>query len=144
MTDERAGPDNAHEIEDEDQEGPEQEAAGPSREAPARGARPGDEGARLLRRVLQLEPSGFRRRPVELLVPHGRPGDRRHGAREGLPLRVAGGALPLARQPGAAATVPGSREVREVRTVRRGDQLRATRRAAARASVYQVQGKGGR
>src|SRR6266568_3844339 len=96
MTDERAVPDNADEIESESDQGPQQEAAGPSREAAAGGARPRDEGARL------------RRRPVELLVPHGGPGDRRHGAREGVPVRLPGGPLPVARQPGAAAAVPGS------------------------------------
>src|SRR2546429_7309182 len=63
MTDERAVRDNADEIKDQsqiqgDQGQPEQEAADPPREAPPRGARPGDEGARLLRRVLQLQPAG--------------------------------------------------------------------------------------
>src|SRR5213592_556668 len=97
MTDERAVRDNADEIQDEsesqgDQGEPEQEAAGPPGEASPRGARSGDEGARLLRRVLQLQPAGVRRRPVELLVPYGGSGHRRHGAREGLPVRLAGGA----------------------------------------------------
>src|SRR3989441_3932630 len=76
MTDERAVPDNADEIESESDQGPQQEAAGPSREAAAGRAWPRDEGARLLRRVLQFEPPGVRRRPVELLVPHGGPGER--------------------------------------------------------------------
>src|SRR2546426_8533011 len=71
MTDERAVRDNADEIQDEsesqgDQGEPEQEAAGPPGEASPRGARSGDEGARLLRRVLQLQPAGVRRRPLEL------------------------------------------------------------------------------
>src|SRR5881296_2515140 len=122
MTDERAVPDNADEIESESHQGPQQETAGPPREAAAGRARPRDEGARLLRRVLQLEPPGLRRRPLELLVPHGGPGDRRHGAREGVPVRLPGGPLPVARQPGAAAAVPGSREIREMRAVRRGDR----------------------
>src|SRR5881296_2824766 len=101
MTDERAVPDNADQIQNEGEQGPQQEAAGASREAPARRARPGDEGARVLRRVLQLEPPGLRRRSLELLVPHGGPGDRRHGAGEGVPVRVAGGPLPLARARGS-------------------------------------------
>src|SRR2546427_4248402 len=101
MTDERAVPDNADEIESESDQGPQQETAGPSREAAAGRAGPRDEGARLLRRVLQLEPPGVRRRPVELLVPHGGPGDRRHGAREGVPVRLPGGPLPVAREPGS-------------------------------------------
>src|SRR5207253_2645943 len=83
LTDERAVRDNADEIQDEsesqgDQGEPEQEAAGPPGEASPRGARSGDEGARLLRRVLQLQPAGVRRRPLELLVPHGGSGHRRH------------------------------------------------------------------
>src|SRR5260370_8565230 len=111
MTDERAVPDNADEIQNEsqsqdDQGQPEQEAAGPPGEASPRGARAGDEGARLLRRVLQLQPAGVRRRPLELLVPHGGSGHRRHGAREGLLVRLAGSALPLAREPGPAPPVP--------------------------------------
>src|SRR6266550_7603657 len=100
MTDERAEPDNADEIENQR---PEQKAARSSREAPDGRARPRDEGAWLLRGVVQLEPPGLGRRPVELLVPHGRPGHRCHGAREGVSLRLAGRALPLAREPGAAA-----------------------------------------
>src|SRR5437764_13788569 len=117
MTDERAVPDNADEIQDEsqsqgDQGRPEQETAGPPREAPPRGARPGDEGARLLRRVLQLEPAGVGRRPLELLVPYGGPGHRRHGARESVPVRLAGGPLSLARQPGPAAAVSDACGVR--------------------------------
>src|SRR2546422_10591258 len=149
MTDERAVPDNADEIEGQsqiqgDQGQPEQEAAGPPREAPPRRARPGDEGARLLRRILQLEPAGVRRGPLELLVSYGRSGHRRHGAREGVPVRLAGGALPLAREPGAAAAVSGAGEIRQVRAVRRGYRLRATRRAAARPAVHQVQSKGRR
>src|SRR6267143_5263532 len=119
MTDERAVRDNADEIEGQsqiqgDQGHSEQEAAGPSREAAPRRARAGDEGARLLRRVLQLEPAGVRRGPLELLVPHGRSRYRRHGAREGVPVRLAGRALPLAREPGAAATVSGAGEIRQV------------------------------
>src|SRR5216683_777623 len=111
MTDERAVRDNADEIQDQsqnqgDQGRPEQETTGPPGEAPPRGARPGDEGARLLRRVLQLEPAGVRWGPLELLVPYGRSGYRRHGAREGVPVRLARGALPLAREPGAAARPP--------------------------------------
>src|SRR5690348_5928976 len=113
MTDERAVRDNADEIESQDDQGwPEQEAAGPPGEATARGARPGDERARLLRRVLQLEPAGVGRRSLELLVPHGGPGDGCHGTRESVPLRLAGGPLPVARQPGPAAAVPGTGEVR--------------------------------
>src|SRR5437763_16923257 len=105
MTDERAVPDNADEIQDEsqsqgDQGRSEQDAAGPPREAPPRGARPGDEGARLLRRVLQFEPAGLRRGPLELLVPHGRSGDGRDGALEGIPVRLAGGPVSVAREPG--------------------------------------------
>src|SRR5437870_11972554 len=100
-TDERAEPDNADEIQTEVFQGPEQETAGPSREAAAGRARARDEGARALRRILQLEPASIRRRPLELLLPHGGPGHRRHGAREGVPVRVAGGPLPLAREPGA-------------------------------------------
>src|SRR2546430_10480487 len=42
------------------------------------------------RRVLQLEPPGVRRRLLELLVPHGRPGYRRDGARKGVPVRLPG------------------------------------------------------
>src|SRR5216683_2038965 len=149
MTDERAVRDNADEIQDQsqnqgDQGRPEQETTGPPGEAPPRGARPGDEGARLLRRVLQLEPAGVRWGPLELLVPYGRSGYRRHGAREGVPVRLARGALPLAREPGAAATVPGAGEIRQVRAVRRRDRLRATRRAAARPPVHQVQSEGRR
>src|SRR5439155_36403 len=129
MTDERAVRDNADEIQDQgqiqgDQGQPEQEAADPPRETPSRGARPGDEGARLLRRVLQLEPAGVRRRPLELLVPYGGSGHRRHGAREGVPVRLAGRALPLAREPGAAAAVSVAGEIRQVRAVRRGDRFR--------------------
>src|SRR2546430_5613050 len=82
--------------------------------ATARGARPGDEGARLLRRVFQLEPAGVGRRPLELLVPYGGPGHRRHGAREGVPVRLAGGPLSVARQPGPAAAVSDAPEVRQV------------------------------
>src|SRR6266850_8398298 len=142
MTDERAVRDNADEIEDEskiqgDQGQPEQEAAGPPREATPRRARPGDEGARLLRRVVQLEPAGVRRGPLELLVPYGRSGHRRHGAREGVPVRLAGRALPLAREPGAAAAVSVPGEIRQVRAVWRRDRLRAARRAAARPAVHQ-------
>src|SRR6266436_2353830 len=149
MTDERAVPDNADEIQDEsqsqgDQGRPEQETTGPPREAPPRGARPGDEGARLLRRVLQLEPAGVRWGPLELLVSYGRSGHRRHGAREGVPVRLSGGALPLAREPGAAAAVSGAGEIRQVRAVRRRDRLRATGRAAARPTVHQVQSEGRR
>src|SRR5216117_1507060 len=113
-------------------------------EASPRGARSGDEGARLLRRVLQLQPAGVRRRPVELLVPYGGSGHRRHGAREGLPVRLAGGALPLAREPGPAAAVPDAGEIRQVRAVRRGDRIRATRSAAPCPAVHQVQGEGRR
>src|SRR6266704_5083092 len=149
MTDERAVRDNADEIQDEgqsqgDQGQPEQEAAGPPGEASPRGARSGDERARLLRRVLQLESAGVRRRPLELLVPHGGSGHRRYGAREGLLVRLAGRALPLAREPGPAAPVPGAGEIRQVRAVRRGDRIRATRRAAPCPAVHQVQGEGRR
>src|SRR6266566_3595349 len=124
MTDERAVRDNADEIQDEgqsqgDQGQLEQEAVGPPGEASPRGARSGDEGARLLRRVLQLEPAGVRRRPLELLVPHGGSGHRRYGAREGLLVRLAGRALPLAREPGPAAAVPGAGEIRQVQGERR-------------------------
>src|SRR3989441_1552744 len=63
-------PINADEIQDQR---PDQEAAATPREAAARGAQPGDEGARLLRRILQRQPPGLRRRSLELLVPHGRP-----------------------------------------------------------------------
>src|SRR2546426_1171260 len=148
MTDERAVRDNADEIQDEsqsqgDQGQPEQEAAGPPGEASPRGARSGDEGARLLRRVLQLQPAGVRRRPLELLVPHGGSGHRRHGAREGLLVRLAGRALPLAREPGLAAAVPGAGEIRQVRAVRRRDRIRANRRAA-RAALHGDLGAPGR
>src|SRR2546425_203856 len=144
MTEEKAGRDNGGENKKQkprpgDQGEPEQEAADAPRETPPRGARPGDEGARLLRRVLQLEPAGVRRRPLELLVPYGGSGHRRHGAREGVPVRLAGRALPLAREPGAAATVSGAGEIRQVRAVRRRDRLRAARRAAPRPAVHQVQ-----
>src|SRR5437867_10629099 len=117
MTDERAVLDNADQIQSEGDQGPQQEAADPSREAPAGRARPGNEGARLLRGVLQLEPAGLRRRPLELLVPHGGPGHRRHGAREGVSVSVPGRTLPLAGEPGAAPPLPGAGEVREVRAV---------------------------
>src|SRR5437899_12234436 len=100
MTDERAVRDNADEIESESDQGPQQEAAGPSREAAAGGARPRDEGARLLRRVLQLEPPGVRRRPVELLVPYGGPGGGREGAREGDHVLFRGGPVRVAPAPG--------------------------------------------
>src|SRR2546421_5407447 len=145
MTDERAVRDNAGEIQGEDDQGwSEQEAADPSRKAAARGARPRDEGARLLRRVLQLEPAGVGWRSLELLLPHGGPGHRRHGAREGVPVRLARGPLPVARQPGPAAPVPDAGEVRQVRAVRGGHPVRAARRTAACAALYQVQGQGGR
>src|SRR3989441_11091806 len=143
-TDERAEPDNADEIQTEVLQGPEQKAAGPSREAAAGRAGARDEGARALRRILQLEPPGVRRRPLELLLPHGGPGHRRHGAREGVPVRVAGGPLPLAREPGAAAAVPDAGQVRPARAVRRGDRIRSPRFPAARPPVHQVQGEGGR
>ena len=54
-------------------------------------------------------------------------------AREGVPVRVAGGPLSLAHQRGAAPAVPRAGEVRPVPPVRRRDRLRAPRRAAARA-----------
>src|SRR5438309_1306895 len=117
-TDERAEPDNADEIQTEVVQGPQQEAAGASRKAAAGGAGTGHEGARALRRVLQLEPPGVRRRPLELLVPHGRPGHRRDGAREGVPVRVPGRPLPLAREPGAATPLPDARAVWSVSAVR--------------------------
>src|SRR5687767_10536238 len=80
-TDERAEPANADEIDEGEGEGqgqarPEQEAADPSRKAPARGARARDQGTGSLRRVVQFEPAGVRWRPLELFVPHGRPGHR--------------------------------------------------------------------
>src|SRR3954469_25870332 len=78
--------------------GNEQEAADTSREATAGGAGPGDEGARVLRRVVQLDAPVLRRRPLVVLVPHGRPGHRRHGTGETVSLRLAGGSLPLARE----------------------------------------------
>src|SRR5436309_10521395 len=118
MTDERAVPDNADEIESESHQGPQQETAGPPREAAAGRARPRDEGARALRRVLQLEPPGVRRRPLELLVPHGRPGYRRDGARKGVPVRLPGRPLPLARESGPAAPLPDARAIRSLRAVR--------------------------
>src|SRR5260370_38972103 len=102
MTDERAVRDNADESQGEGDQGAQQEAADPPREATPGGARPRDEGARLLRRVLQLEPAGVRRGSLELFVPHGRPGRPRQVAREGVPVRLAGGPLPVAREPGAA------------------------------------------
>src|SRR5437016_14499901 len=126
MTDERAVRDNADEIESQDDQGwPEQETADPPRKATARGAGPRDERAWLLRRVVQLEPAGVGRRSLELLVPHGGPGHGRHGAREGIPVRLAGGSLSVARQPGPAAAVPDPREVRQMRAVRRGHPVRA-------------------
>src|SRR3989442_3129801 len=116
MTDERADTDNADEI--QGQGGLEQEATPAPREAAAGGARPRDEGARALRRILQLEPAGLRRGPLQLLVPHGGSGDRCHGAREGISLRLAGGALPLARERSAATPVRDPRALRQVRAMR--------------------------
>src|SRR5260370_3712000 len=147
MTDERAGPDNGDEIESESEtegqaqggQDPQQEAAYPSRKAAARRARPGDEGTRLLRRVIQLEPPGLRRRPLELFLPHGGPGHRRHGTRKSLPVRVPGGPLPVAREPSPATPVPIARPVRSVRAVRRRDRVRAARRAPPRPPLHQVQ-----
>ena len=60
-------------------------------------------------------PPGLRRRPVVLLVPHGRPGHRCHGTGEAVPVRVAGGAVPLAREPGPAPAVQQPRRLRHVR-----------------------------
>src|ERR1051326_5801428 len=51
--------------------GHEQEAAAASGVAPARRARAGDEGAGVLRRVLQYHPAVLRRRPLVLFVPYG-------------------------------------------------------------------------
>src|SRR3989442_15960926 len=115
MTDERADTDNADEIQGQGRL--EQEAAPAPREAAARGARRSDEGARPLRRVLQFQPPGLRRRPLQLLVPHGGSGDRRHGARESVPLRLAGGTLPLARERAVTAAVRDARALRQVRAV---------------------------
>src|SRR3989454_3233222 len=134
-TDERAEPDNADEIQTEVFQEPQQEAASASREATAGRASARDEGARPLRRVLQLEPPGVRRRPLELLVPHGGPGHGRHGAGEGVLVRVARGSLSLAREPGAAAPLPDAREVRQVRAVRRGHRVRPPRRPPDRKST---------
>src|SRR6267143_4383156 len=117
MTDERADTDNADEIQGQGR--PEQEAASAPREAAAGGARPRDEGAWALRRVLQFEPPGLRRRPLQLFVPHGGPGDRCHGARKGLPLRLAGRTLPVARERSVATPVWDTRALRQVRAVRR-------------------------
>src|SRR5204862_7806898 len=113
MTDERAVVDNAYETETQDVEGLEQEATRAPREAPAGRARPRDEGARVLRRVVHVEPAGVGRGPVELFLSHGRPGHRRHGAREGVPVRVPGRPLSVAREPGAAPLVPDAGEVRQ-------------------------------
>src|SRR5437660_11783446 len=119
MTDERAVRDNADEIESQDDQGwPEQEAAEPPRKATARGAGPRDERARLLRRVVQLEPAGIGWRSLELLVPHSGSGHRRHGAREAVHVRLAGRPLSLSRQPGPAAPVSDARQVRQVRAMR--------------------------
>ena len=71
-----------------------------------------------------------------LLLPHGRPGHRRDGAGEAVPLRVAGGPVPLARQLGAAPAVQLPREVRHLRGCGEGDQLRAAGRAAPRAALH--------
>ena len=46
-----------------------------------------------------------RRRSEQLFVPHGGPGHRRDGAREGVPVREPGRALPLAHRRGAAPAV---------------------------------------
>src|SRR5688572_32611228 len=113
MTDERveAGDDQS-EI-----QGPDEEAAPTLRKATPRGAGPRSEGARVLRRALQREPPGVGWRPVELRVPHGRPGHRRDGAGEGVPVRFARGAVSLASGPGAPPSVHDAREVRDMRAV---------------------------
>src|SRR6266487_2993926 len=99
MTDERAEPDNAGEIQTEVFQESQQEAAGASGEAAAGRASARDEGARPLRRVLPLEAPGVRRRPLEILVQQGGPGNRRYGAGAGVPVRVARRSLSLAREP---------------------------------------------
>src|SRR5689334_9660967 len=85
--------------------GNEQEAADTPGEASAGGAGPRHEGARLLRRVLQRHPAVLRWRSLVILVPHGGPGYRRHGARKTVPVRLAGRALSLARERSAAPAV---------------------------------------
>jgi isoleucyl-tRNA synthetase len=120
---------------------PQQEAADPSREAAPRRADARHQGAGPLRGVVQLEPAGVGRRLVELLLPHGGSGHRRHGARKAVPVRVAGRPLPLAPQRGAPPPVWLARAVRQMRAMRRRDRLRPPRRPAARAAVHQVQGE---
>src|SRR5204862_253795 len=66
------------------------------------------------------------------------------GAREAVPVRVAGRPRPLARERGAAPALQVPGEIRQVRAVRRGHRLRPVGRAAARATVHQVQGGGRR
>ena len=73
----------------------------------------------------QGEPARQRRRPVGLLVPHGRRRHRRDGAREGVPVRLGRGPHAARDQRGAAPDLP--RRVRHLRD-------RAASRSRARGS----------
>ena len=64
-------------------------------------------------------PQSRRRRSEQLLVPHGRSGHRRDGAREGVPVREPGRPLPLAHRRSAAPAVPLAGDVRQVPQLRR-------------------------
>ncbi|CAA9303233.1 MAG: DnaK suppressor protein, putative, partial [uncultured Gemmatimonadaceae bacterium] len=116
-----------------------EEAARLLREAAARGAQARPQGARPPRRDVRQHADRRLGRAHGLLVPHGRPGHRRDGAREGVPLRQPGGPLPLAHRRGAAPALPHARDLRPVPQLRAGHRLRAARRAPARALLHRVQ-----
>src|SRR5262249_24088801 len=108
----------------------------------ARGAGASPQGARLPgAERAEPEPARFVRRPVGLLVPHGRPGDGRDGAREGVPVRQRRG--PRAVRRGRSPAPPLQRELRRVRVVRAADRQGAARGHAACASLHPLQGARG-
>ena len=79
------------------------------REAAARRAKARAQGARPRRRSVRRHAAIGRRRSEQLLVPHGRSGHRRDGAREGVPVREPGRPVPLAHRRGASPPLPRAR-----------------------------------